>query len=205
MISREIDALYGNITITKDVPSTYEEAESLIGEAGGLLKGWLADTIARNYLPRVYDAVSAEIEPNFPVAVVGQEEKKDGTKTDVKETAIKHVGRYFESLPDDEAKKAFAASFNSTAVSLPLYAKGERGGGGGRVAEWAIEAANQKFAASQQNATADAIETKTSGAVKVARDADGNPTVDSLARGIAALAKWIEQQSKKDAMASLGV
>lgn len=199
MQNREIAALYDNVTLIVPVPTTYAEAEDIIGEAGGLLSGWLADTIARNYLPRVYNAASKEIETSFPCLVVKTEGEGD-KKKDVYETSIKHCGRYWETL-DDDGKKAFAARVQEIALTLPIWAKGDRSQSGA-IPDWASEAANAQLANGNAEAVAEKIEATQPGA-KVLRDADGQVTVDGLARAIAGFAKWKAEQAKKDAVGDL--
>lgn len=197
---REISALYDNVTLQKEVPSTYAEAEAVIGEAGGLLSGWLADTIARNFLPRVYNVISKEIESKFPAAVVKTEGEGE-KKKDIYESSIKHVGRYWESL-DDDGKKELTARFQSVATELPIWAAGDRSGTG-KVPEWATEAANQVLASGNDAAedVLSQIEADMPAGTKFPRESDGTVTPDVLARAMAALARYEQEKAKQSVTA----
>lgn len=199
--NREISALYDNVTLRKDVPSTYAEAEAVIGEAGGLLQGWLGDTIARNFLPRLYSAASKELEANGFKAVIVKTEPpaKEGEKgKDIYETSIKHCGRYWEQASEEE-RKAFAERLQTLASDLPIWAAGDRSGTG-KIPEWATETANSLLAAGDVSHVVEEIEASVPG-YKVSKESDGTVTGEALARGLAALAKYEAEQAQKKAKA----
>jgi hypothetical protein len=96
----------------------------------------------------------------------------------------------------EEARATLASLFTSIAQSEPLYVKGERTGGGGKVAQATLDAANAFFAAGQEDDIAAKIESMVPG-YKCGRDADGALTVESLARGIQALERHLAKQAPK--------
>jgi len=209
----ESDILYSKVTIQiPNVPSTYEEADKLMGETGGALAGWQADCLARNFLPRLYAAVAKLLNSKgFEHAVVKTvtETKKDadGTETSVDksiyESDIKFIGRVFTSSPDtsddpDAITMAWITrALNDKAKELPFYAEGDRSGSG-KIGASYLEAANS--IASGGDAAVDKavskIEANVPGYV-VERDGNGRPTVEGIARGIVALDKKLKADALK--------
>lgn len=201
----EIDVLYGSFTISKEVPATYDEADTLLGETGGALDGFIADCTARNFLPRLYREVSKKlVELGHAREQTGEgPAKKDGTKNPVFETHIAHVERV-RAAGDDALKATIGTMLTDTAAAIPYYEKGERTGFGGKVAQSALDGANRLFAQGDDKVeeTIKAIEAHVPG-YKVARDADQQATPESLARGISAFIKHTQEAAKKQALGML--
>lgn len=208
----EIDYLDGEFTIQETEPSTIQECVDLIGEVG-VVDETTSNLRYRNKYPRVYKKVSAAIAAKFPrpqktkegpdgtkVPVVSK--KKDGTETPVLVEPNEHLRQYLAS--GDGARAELQELFASTANAEPLYVKGERVGGGGKISQGALDGANSKFAAGEEavEAAIETIEANIPG-YKVARDAEGAATPESLARGIQALNKHLQQKALASAKALL--
>lgn len=201
--------------VNENVPDTFEEVSALIG-ADAVVQEAIDNLRYRNKYPRVYKAVSKRLTEDhaFPVAVVGQKTNKDGTKKDIKESPNDHIRAFLFGRKDEDGKISVAAPeenrvtlatiFDEVANSEPLYVKGERAIGGGKVSQAALDAANQFHAAgaAKVEAVVNAIESQIPG-YKVLRDGDGEVTPESVARGIQALGKHQERIAQKAALASL--
>lgn len=202
---REIDVLYGNFTVEASVPSTYEEGDALVGEVGGVLDGFIADCAARNFLPRLYKNVSAQlVTKGHKKTKTGETKKKDGTVVDVLESDISHIGRVHDE-GDETVKESIGMLLISTASSIPFYKAGERTGGGGKVSQSALDASNNAFAEGEEKVEqiASVIEEQVP-SFKVARDAENNITPEALARGIQALDKRLRTVAVQQRMQLLG-
>ncbi len=199
MKTRETDVLYDNVTITHQVPASYEEGDRAVGEIGGVLHGFIADNVARNLLPRLYRAVSRKlVEQGFP-----KETKKEGENT-ITETDIKHCARVYD---DNKAMKPVIEELlQTTANEIPFHEKTERATGFGRIAVGAQNGANNYFAqgAEAVERAVTAIETLVSG-YKIQRDSNGVVLPEGLARGIMAVNKKISDDAKRQANALLGL
>jgi hypothetical protein len=209
-----IEYLDGEFTVEENEPSTLEECIELIGE-----QGVVAETTSnlryRNKYPRVYRLVSDAILPAFPKAQkVGKDGKpvvkvtagkngEAGTSTPVLVDATEHLRQFLAQ--GDEQRAKLAEHFNTIAPTQPLYVKGERTGGGGKISQAALDAANAKFAAGDEavDAAIAVIESRVPG-YKVARDAEGAATPEFLARGISALNKYLQQKAAQETKALLG-
>lgn len=207
----DISTLYSTVDVQVEVPSTYEEADKLLGETGGALDGFIADCSARNFLPRLYKAVAAELEKTgFPAAKVGSKKttKKDAegketeSETDVYETDIKHVGRVYTE-GDEELKKTITALLQTTAKTIPFYAAGDRSGSG-KISEQNMTAASDLIEAGNAAQAIEVIETNTPN-YKVQVDEAGVPTAEALARGIAAMNKHLVAEAARKSKGLLGL
>lgn len=207
----DISVLYNTADVQVSVPSTYEEADTLLGETGGALDGFIADCSARNFLPRLYKAVAAKLEATgFPAKVVANKvtktkdtEGKDSEKTvDVYETDIKHVGRIYTD-GDEDQKKEIVELLQTTAKTIPFYAAGDRSGTG-KVAQKYIDRANELIEGGMAAEAITMIESETPN-YKVGVDGDGVPTAEGLARGIAAMDKHLQAQAARTTLSKLGL
>lgn len=198
MQQTEISYLDDVFTITEDEPSTLAEVVELLGDDA--VRQLAVDNVRyRNKHPRVYKAVSAAVEPSFPREIKSSTTAADGTVKTTKVSTIDHLRAYLAT--GDEAKAVLAELFNTHANSQPLYVKGERSGGGGKIGKEAMDAANAIFA--QGDDKVESVAAKIEGAVpgyKIGRDADGAATPESLARGISALQKHLAKQSLLSAL-----
>lgn len=204
MKSVDIDYLDGVFTVSENEPSTIPELVELIGE-DSVVDETTSNLRYRNKYPRVYRLVSKAIEAaphSFSRAVVKQVPRKDGTLRDVKESEMDHIRRFVTSGEDQ--KTSVATLFAEIAPAQPLYVKGERAGGGGKVSQSALDAANKFFAAGDETVEArvSIIESRVPG-YKVGRDADENVTPESLARGIMALQRQLAKEAADAASALL--
>jgi DNA-directed RNA polymerase subunit F len=195
----EIDYLDGNITVNEEEPSTIAECVEISGELG-VVSEHNSNLRYRNKYPRVYKKSSKELEPTLTREVKGTKTQKDGTIKEIKESEMDHLRKCYK-----QDAKLTSETIAKYAQSEPLYVKGERAGGGGRISQAALDAANNFFAQGEDVAEtkADFIESMVPG-YKVARDGDGNVTPESLARGIQALQKHLTQQATKNALEALG-
>lgn len=195
----EIDYLDGEFTVLETEPSTIAELVELYGE-DVVVSETVSNLRYRNKYPRVYRKVmEAVVSSGFEREVVKEEEKKDGTIKKVLEGETKFLRRYLAS--GDEARAKLAELFPAIGEAEPLYVKGERAPGGGKVSQAAMDAANGVFAQGDEAVenTATAIEGRVPG-YKVGRDADGNVTAESLARAIGVFQRHLA----KNPLAQLG-
>ncbi len=209
-----IEYLDGEFTVEENEPSTLQECIDLIGESG-VVAETTSNLRYRNKYPRVYRLVSDAILPSFPKAQkVGRDGKpvvktvkgKNGeaeSTTPVLVDATEHL-RQFLAVSDDNRAK-LQELFNTIAPEQAIYVKGERTGGGGKISQKAMDTANAKFAAGAEavEAAIEVIEENVPG-YKVARDADGEATPETLARGVSALGRYLEQKAAKEQKALLG-
>lgn len=207
----------GEFQVQEEEPSTIEEVIAIIGEEG-VVTETTSNLRYRNKYPRVYKAVSkAVVDAGYPRAVIDTKVLKDKTERKVYESENDHLRAFlngrFEGKGEDRkqieaapegSRETLQALFNQHATEQPLYVKGERAGGGGKVSQQAMETANSWFAAGddvveERIAT---IEGLVSG-YKVGRDSDGAPTPESCARGIQALQKQLQKNALAQAAAAL--
>lgn len=224
MQTTEVDYLDGKFTIQESEPNNLAEMQELGFTEADVVGGAVDDLRYRNKYPRVYKKVSADLasKHNFARQKVDSKTKKDGTVVDVLESVNDHIraalvgrkvkdadGKDTETVVPNSAladgENILSGLFQSYAASEPLYVKGERSGLGGKVSEAALTAANGFFAEgpTKVEAVADYIEGKVPG-YKVGRDADGEITPESLARGVSALQKKIAKDAADSAKAALG-
>lgn len=197
MITESIDFLDGEIAVEVETPSTIADftplglsEQDVIDEAVGNLR-------YRNFYPRVYKKASKELESASPKVVKDTKTLKDGTVKNVHESDIDHLRSIYKTQPE-----VVRATVTKHAQAELLYVKGERSGSFGKIGKQFLDTANTVFALGDEKVedVVSKIEAKVPG-YKVGRDADGNPTVESLARGLTTLSKSIEAQAKKDALA----
>lgn len=192
MIQTEVAYLDGEFDILEDVPSTISELVDLYGEEN-VVESCVADIRYRNKYPRVYKAVAKSIEEQgFAREVVKEETKADGTVKKTMESDNNFLRRFLGA--DEANREILGAAFKEVAQAQPLYVKGERAAGQGKVSAQALEAANGIFAQGRQEKVSDHIEATVPG-FKLARTADGNVTPESLARGISALQKHLSKNA----------
>ena len=201
--TKEIDYLDGEITVLENVPSTVEELTSMLGE-DAVVDETVSNLYYRNKYPRVYKTVSAEIAPSFKRAVTDTKVSTTGIKKEVLESVNDHLRRFWDGeaaeagapkLEGDDlvARKAqLTEIFNRVGQEQPLYLKGERSGGGGKISADALANANKFFAAGTANVekAVSIIESKVQG-FKVGRDTEDAVTPESLARGLMAMTKHL--------------
>lgn len=201
-INTDTEYLDGAFTISEPEPSTLQEVVDLIGEQA-VREQAVSNLYYRNKYPRVYRKVSEAITAEFPRAVKETKILKDGTKKDVLVEPMVHLRQYLAT--GDEAKAKLAELFGTIGPAEPLFVKGERAGGGGKISQVAMDVANIKFAAGSDavDKTIEVIETTVPG-YKVSLDSDGNATAESLARGVQTLLKHNAQKALAESKALLG-
>lgn len=213
MKTTEIDYLDGEFQVNESEPSTITECVELIGE-DAVVDETTSNLRYRNKYPRVYRKVSDLVagKHSFPRIVLKEETKKDGTIKKVYESENNHLRAFLKGRFDGETQVSPAPEgsrdilqtlFTEVATSEPLYVKGERTGGTGKISQAAMDAANTIVADGREEEVAGQIESLVPG-YKVGRDVDGNTTIESIARGVQALEKHLANKAKRDAAALLG-
>lgn len=226
MNSVEIKYLDGLFIVNESQPGNFGEISALIGEDAAVEEA--VDNLRyRNKYPRVYRKVSAALvsELGFARIATSQKTMADKSIKDILESENDHLRAYLNGrksgdiviteAPSQEEvdgqpseyetrKAALLDLFTTIATAEPLYVKGERTGGGGKISKDAQDNANALFAKGTDTVekAASAIESRVGGGFKVGRDAEGNILPETLARGIMALNRAIEAEAKK---ASAGV
>ena len=198
--TNEIDYLDGEFQVSEQEPATIAEVIEIIGE-NGVVDETVSNLRYRNKYPRVYKKVAAEVEAKgFERNVQKEETRKDGTVKKIMESDTNYLRRYLAS--GDEARTVLGDLFANIASSEPLYVKGERAGGQGKIAQAALDAATALFEQVDEKVeqVIASIESNVPG-YKVGRDSESNATVESVARGISAFQKHLA----KNAFAQLGV
>ena len=218
MRNEEIDYLDGEFTITESEPSTIDELKSLIGEEA-IVENVVANLRYRNKYPRVYRAVSVALTAlGFARPVKETKVMKDKTVKNVLVSEMDHIraartathpdttdeatGEVTKGLPViANADTVIAELFSTHGTAEPLYVKGERSGGGGKISAAALDTANSFFAAGDEvvESKVEIIEAEVPG-YKVGRDGDGNATPESVARGIQALNKHLAKKAQAAAL-----
>ena len=196
MITEEISYLDSEFDVNEQVPTTLQELVEVLGSEEAVIAAAVADTRYRNKYPRVYGKVAKEVEANFPRNVVKEETKADGTVKKVMESDNNLLRRFLSG--GDENRARLQELFTQYGQSEPLYVKGERTGGGGKVSAAAMEAANSVLAKGNEEQVVSHIENTVPG-YKVSRTAEGVITPESLARGISTLQKHL----MKNALANI--
>lgn len=209
-IPTEVEYLDGEFKVPEQEPATIQEVIEIIGE-DAVRDEAVSNLRYRNKYPRVYRKVSAAIEKEFPRP---QAEKdgaavtktyKDGTVKPVLVSEMDHLRKFLESGP--EARERLEGLFSEIAPSEPLYVKGERTGGGGKIAQSALDAANGLLAKGDEavEKAISVIEEQIGGGYKVGRNGENEVSPESLARGIQALNKKLQADALKASKAALGV
>lgn len=199
MTSVEVDYLDGDISVDEEEPSTPQEVTALIGEQG-MVKESVNNLRYRNKYPRVYKKASKDLEAILARDVKSQETKKDGTIKKILISETDHLRACFKKNPEKTTEV-----ITQHALSEPLFVKGERAGGGGKISQAALDASNGFFALGDETVEEKVgiIESMVPG-YKVGRDAENSVTPESLARGIQALNKYLMKQAQSAALGALG-
>lgn len=214
----DIDYLDGEFTIQENEPSTLAELQALLGTEEAVVDEVTSNLRYRNKYPRVYREVSKLVTERhgFPRKVVDQKKLRDNTVRDVLESENDHLRSFWKGRAGEDGtitepapegnRELLAGLFTEVAngSQSALYIEGERRSGGGKVSAATTELANKIFANGTEkvNEAAERIEANVAG-YKVGRDAEGQVTVESLARGIQALQKDAEAKAKRAANAAL--
>jgi hypothetical protein len=206
MRTEEINYLDGEFVVNEEEPSTIQELTDLIGD-GAVVDETNSNLRYRNKYPRVYALVSkAIVERGFAKAEKERKQVgKEGSKTE-KIIYISDMDHIRSFLQQDEAtnRPILQELFDSIAPAQPLYVKGERTGGGGKISQAALDSANEFFAKGVE--TVESVATQIEALVpgfKLTRDTDGNATPESLARGIQALERHLKRQAAAQTKAAL--
>lgn len=197
-ITTEIEYLDGTFTVLEPEPASVADLVTLLGEEA-CRQSVIDDIRYRNKYPRVYKKVSAKlVELGFARAIKETKTLKDGTIRNVLISEMDHLRAFIapENDADGKNKEMLASLFSEIATAEPLYVKGERVGGQGRISQAAITSANLILANGKEEDAVEKIETLI-GKGRVLRDTDGNVTAESLARGIMAWEKQIIANAKK--------
>lgn len=201
----EVDYVDGEIKVNENEPSTVAELTEMIGEEA-VVENVNANLRYRNKYPRVYRKVSAALvavgkpraQKKDKDGALVEKKSKDGIVTTVLVDPIEHLRQVIAE--GEEGKALVLATLTPIAQGEPMYVKGERAGGGGKVSKAAEDAANAKFAAGDAavESAITIIEENVPG-YKVGRDPEGNATPESLARGIQALQKKLAADAAEKA------
>lgn len=206
MVNSETVYLDSEFKVEGQDPSTLDELKSLIGEQA-IIDECISNLYYRNKYPRVYDKVSkAVVAAGFPRAVKEEKTLKSGEVRKVHISEMDHLRAYLKTNAEDNTVRTqLQELFHKYNEEEPLYVKGERTGGGGKIAQGTLDAANGFFAEGIEvvEEKVGIIESMVPG-YKVGRDGDGNPTPETLARGIQALEKHLQNAAKKQAAGALG-
>lgn len=207
MINETIEYLDGEHSVIESTPNTIQELIDLIGEQA-VVDETVSNLYYRNKYPRVYRKVSAELAAKFPRPQaqkngepVTKTKKQDGNEVQVPVyvSEMDHLREYEKT--GEEAKAEVDALFQKHGPAEPLFVKGERTGGGGKVSKAALDGANSLFATSEEAVenAASYIEGQIPG-LKIDRESP-----ESLARGIQSLQKKMESEAKAKAKTALGL
>jgi hypothetical protein len=198
MINNDIEYLDGEIVVSEEVPTTVAECVKIFGDQL-LVDLAVGNAYYRNKYPRVYRKASKELESVVPKAVKEEKTLSDGVVKKVFESEMDHLRNCYK-----QNSKLTEDTITKLAQTEPLFVKGERQGGGGRISQGALDAANQFFAEGDDvvEAKVQFIETMVPG-FKAGRDADGNLTPESVARAIQMLESHLKREAKRKAKAGL--
>lgn len=205
MINSETVFLDSEFKVEGQDPNTIDELKALIGEQA-IVDECVSNLYYRNKYPRVYDKVSKAIATAFPKTVKEEKTLKSGEVRKVYISDMDHIREYLKTNGEDNAVRSqLQELFKTYNDSEPLYVKGERTGGGGKIAQGTLDAANGFFAEGIEvvEEKVGIIENMVPG-YKVGRDGDNNPTPETLARGIQALEKHLQNAAKRQAAGALG-
>lgn len=209
MKTEEITYLDGEFTVQEEVPATAAELIPIIGETA-MVDEAVSNLYYRNRYPRVYKAVSAAVSAlGFDRAVIKETTGKDGTVKKTHESPMDHLRAFLFGRKDKDSdtittpapegsRDKLGALFLDIGPKAPLFVQGERVGGGGKIS--AANMANAQGIFDEGPESVDGAITTIESMVpgyKIARDPDGDATVESLARGIAALDKHLKNAAPK--------
>lgn len=205
----EVEYLDGKVKVEENEESTVAELVLLLGTEEAVVEETTSNIRYRNKHPRVYRKSANEIQSMkvqngesddadlYPRAVKSMKKNKDKTETPIYVSDIEYLRSVHKNDPD-----LVFETISKYATAEPLYAKGERLGGG-RIPQSCTDAANGLFALGDDKVESviKVIEEQVPG-YRVARDLDNSATPESLARGINALEKYTVKVAKaqKDAM-----
>src|SRR4030095_3479371 len=140
MIKTKVFYIRKEFVVEEEEPSTIPELSSLIGE-DAIITNTNANLRYRNKYPRVYKRMSVEVAKlGFAPPV-----KKIVDEKPVYVDDIEHISAYLAADPEGH-RPVLQELFQRIAKEEPLYLKGDRVGGGGRIAQSALDAANRDFA-----------------------------------------------------------
>lgn len=211
----DFTAFFGKADVIFSVPSTIEDFDNAIGDAGAALEEATDNIIYRHTAPRLYGKVSNALtkEPHsFPKAQATDKEGKPAVRVTkakpegvpVMESDMAHLTRFYEQ-GDDTAKAALIDLLQKTALDLPFYDRTVAPARGpAKVSKGSLEAANGFVA--KGGDTVEAVVSKIENYIpnyKVQRDEDGSVSAESLGRAIDALGKFQQQKAKAEAAALL--
>lgn len=212
MITSPTDYVDGEHTVQEQEPTTIAELEALGIPESQVVAECVSNLYYRNKYPRVYKKVSEEIAKTFPrPQAVDKEGKpvvkksKDGTETPVPASPLDHI-RDYEKI-GAEAVAHVDSLLQTLAPAEPLFVKGERTPGGGKISKMAMDGANNFLAQGEEvvDEKVTFIEEAVGGGYKIGRDADGKVTAESFARGIQAYSQKLEADAKAAAKRGLGL
>jgi hypothetical protein len=187
MIKTKVTYLNKEFVVEEEEPSTIPELVTLIGEEG-VVTNAVANLRYRNKYPRVYKRVSIEvIKLGFPVGKNAKGEDQDD---------MQHIRAFATAEPGNRA--VLLVLFERIAKEEPLFIRGDRAGGGGKVAQGALDAAHRYFAEGPEKVmeVVQTIEQMLPGYhVKLNVDDDG-ATPEALARGIQTLQRHLVSKAK---------
>lgn len=181
MIKTKVTYLNKKFVVEEEEPSTIPELIQLVGEEG-VVVNTNANLRYRNKYPRVYIRVSMEL-------------VKLGHPLGEDQDEMNHIRSFLTSKSENE--KILSELFNRIAKEEPLYIRGDRVGGSGRIAQGAMDAAHRYFAEGMEKVieVAETVENMLPG-YRIARDHQGNLTPEALARGIQTLQRHLQSKAK---------
>lgn len=199
MTDATVEYLDGEIEVTEQEPDRLPELTEMLGEKV-IVEETVSNLRYRNKHPRVYRKASDELKSVLERPTKGETKLKDGTTRPIFVSHIEHCRAAYKVDKDKTTEV-----ITKYALSEPLYVKGERAAGGGRISAGAQANANNFFAEGTEKveAVAKAIEEEVPG-YKVLRDSDGEVTPEALARGLMALGSYMKKQAEKKVLALVG-
>ncbi len=203
MQTEEIKLLGGKFTCNAQMQSTIAELVTLLGSEDAVVDETVSNILYRNWYPRVYRKASTQVsEGGFPVTEESREKREGKDDKVVFESPMDHLKRFIDGNDENEAK--LKGIFDSLCASEPLYVKGERTAGGGKLSDEAKKASASFFAAGPEaiRKAVAGIEANYPG-YKVVLGAEGLPSEEGLARGIQSLGKYLKDKKEKEAKAEL--
>jgi hypothetical protein len=196
MIRTKVTYLNKEFVVEEEEPSTIPELTTLIGEEG-LVTNTVANLRYRNKYPRVYKRVSIEVAKlGYSPQVKKLVPDKDGVDKPVYQDDMEHIRSFLTLKPENKA--ILMSLFERIAKEEPLFIRGDRAGGGGKVAQGALDAAHRYFAEGTEKVeeVVQTIERMLPG-YHVARSVDDNGfTPESVARGIQTLQRHLVSKAK---------
>lgn len=203
MLETEVDYLDSEFTVPSKDPTTLAEIMEMTGLSEAEIVASASDNFRyRNKYPRVYAKASAEVATALAKRIKEEKTNKDGSVKKVYISDNDHLREY--NGTGDEAHAKLGEIFARLETAEPLWVKGERAPGQGKISQAALDTANN-FLSKGDDAVEKVvshIEAQVAG-YKIGRTADGTVTPESLARGIQALQKEMERKAKEAAKQGL--